>query len=80
MTTSAGLVTAMDRARDADSAEGLPASVAVTVKLVTVPAPFGVPEMMPVLLSRLRPLGSDPELTDQVIGAVPPVEVNVVTG
>jgi hypothetical protein len=54
--------------------------VAVTVKVVTTPAPVGVPEIAPVLASRLRPLGSDPEVTDHEIGAVPPVEANVAPG
>ena len=37
----------------------------------------GVPEMVPVLPSRLSPVGSAPAVTDQVKGAVPPLAVNV---
>jgi hypothetical protein len=43
---------------------GLPASVAWTVK-VAVPAFFGVPEMVPLLL-RASPAGRDPAVTFQV--------------
>ena len=43
---------------------GLPESVALTVK-VNVPAAEGVPEITPVVLPRVRPVGSDPAETDQ---------------
>jgi hypothetical protein len=52
-------------------AVGVVESVTFTVK-VEVPVPVGVPEMTPEEL-RLRPIGSAPELTDQVYGVVPPV-------
>ncbi len=44
---------------------GLPASVALMVK-VKVPAAVGVPEITPVVLPRVRPVGSDPLEMDQV--------------
>jgi hypothetical protein len=53
------------------------ASVALTVK-VEVAAALGVPVMTPVLGLRLSPVGNVPLETDQVTGAVPPVEVKVV--
>ena len=46
-----------------------------TVKL-EVPVD-GVPEIVPVLPSRLSPEGSVPVVTDQTKGAVPPLAVNV---
>src|ERR1700733_2210391 len=49
---------------------GLPESVACTVN-VEVPAVVGVPEMVPSLASD-SPAGSDPEVTDQLYGLVPP--------
>ena len=51
------------------------ASVAVTVK-VDVPAVVGVPEMMPPLVID-NPAGSDPAVTLNVYGAVPPLAVMV---
>ena len=53
---------------------GLEESVASTVT-VDGPVPVGVPLMMPLLGSRVRPAGSVPELTDQLYGAAPPVAV-----
>ena len=47
------------------------ASVATTVK-VEVPLVVGVPAISPVLGLMLRPSGSDPPVTDQVYGVVPP--------
>ena len=52
-------------------AVGVVESVTLTVK-VEVPLPVGVPEKTPEEL-RLRPMGSAPELRDQVYGVVPPV-------
>jgi hypothetical protein len=60
---------AMDKANDAvcgDVAE----SVTVTVK-GEVPATVGVPEITPVALSRVSPVGRDPAVIDHVKGAVP---------
>jgi hypothetical protein len=51
-------------------------SVAVTVN-DEVPDAVGVPVIAPVPAARASPLGSDPLLTDQVIGVVPPVDANV---
>lgn len=70
------LVTAIDREAVAVS-DGTLESLAVTVKELTSPGPVGFPEMAPVLLFKLRPAGSEPEVIDQVTGAVPPDEANV---
>jgi hypothetical protein len=48
------------------------ASVALIVKLNT-PFVVGVPEMIPVRESSVRPLGSAPAETVKVYGAIPPV-------
>jgi len=53
--------------------DGLLASVACTVK-VLVPAVVGMP-VTAQLLPRARPAGREPESTEQVYGAVPPVMV-----
>ena len=53
--------------------DGLPASVACTVN-VLVPAVVGMP-VTAQLLPNARPAGSEPESTEQVYGAVPPVMV-----
>ena len=50
--------------------------VAVMVKLY-VPATVGVPDVMPVDGFNVTPDGSAPLLTENVIGAVAPVAVNV---
>lgn len=47
------------------------ASVAVTVKLYA-PAALGVPPIAPVDVSSVSPAGSDPAVTANVTGAVPP--------
>ena len=39
---------------------------------VVFPTADGVPLMVPVPALRVSPVGSDPELKDQVYGAVPP--------
>ena len=44
----------------------------------TVPAVVGVPEITPVDAARLKPAGSDPALTLQLYGAVPPLACSVV--
>ena len=44
---------------------GLPESVNMTVKLKT-PVAVGVPEMTPVLLLSVRPVGSEPVATTHV--------------
>ena len=54
-------------------------SVAVTVN-DEIPGAVGVPVMAPEPGVSDSPLGSDPLLTNQVIGAVPPVEDNVAPG
>lgn len=54
----------------------VPASVAVTVKLV-VPATVGVPSITPVPLCKVSPGGSVPVVTLQPTGAVPPLDCNV---
>jgi hypothetical protein len=43
---------------------------ALTVKL-NMPDTIGVPEMYPVALFKLKPLGKAPLMIDQVIGVVP---------
>ena len=53
------------------------ASVTCTVN-DTVPAVVGVPEITPVDAARLKPAGSDPALTLQLYGAVPPLACSVV--
>jgi hypothetical protein len=50
---------------------GLLESLAVTVKL-DVPVAVGVPETIPVVGSRESPAGSDPLVTAQEYGSVPP--------
>ena len=52
------------------------ASVTLTVKLL-VPVAVGVPEITPVLAANDRPAGNEPELIDQVSGAVPPLLARV---
>jgi hypothetical protein len=56
--------------------DGLPLSVTCGVKL-DVPGPVGVPEIIPVLAFRVRPLGKLPWVIDQVYGVNPPVAANV---
>jgi hypothetical protein len=51
-------------------------SVTVTVK-VLCPDVVGTPVMSPVDASTLSPAGSDPEVTDQVYGAMPPLAETV---
>jgi hypothetical protein len=53
-----------------------PVSIACTVTLY-VPAVDGVPEIVPVLVPRPRPVGSNPLVIDQVYGVVPPVAASV---
>ena len=53
------------------------ASVTCTVN-DTVPVVVGVPEITPVDATRLNPAGNEPELIDQVYGAVPPLACKVV--
>ena len=55
---------------------GLEESVTVAVTF-TVAAAVGVPEMMPVLVARVRPDGRLPEVMDQLYGVAPPVAVKV---
>jgi hypothetical protein len=57
-----GSTTVIENCLDAAS-EGFDPSVACAVK-TKVPGEVGTPSMMPVLDSRLRPFGSDPEVTD----------------
>ena len=52
------------------------ASVTLTVKLL-VPVAVGVPEIAPVLAANDRPAGNEPEVIDQVSGAVPPLLARV---
>ena len=52
-------------------------SVTLTVK-PKVPAAVGVPLMVPLDGSRVRPGGSAPEAIDHVYGAVPPEACSVV--
>lgn len=51
---------------------GVPLSLTVAVKL-DVPLAVGVPEMIPVVASRLRPAGRLPAVIDQMYAGVPPV-------
>jgi len=46
------------------------------VKFV-VPVAVGVPEIAPVVVFNVMPVGSDPELRDHVSGATPPVVAGV---
>jgi hypothetical protein len=55
---------------------GLEESVTVAVTF-TVMAAVGVPEMMPVLVARVRPAGRFPDVMDQLYGVAPPVAVSV---
>ncbi len=64
----------MDRALEAVAPA---ASLTRTVKL-NVPTVVGVPLMVPVLVFKLSPVGSDPIVIVQLRGAVPPVASNVV--
>jgi hypothetical protein len=66
-----GPVTDRDRFADAVWAGSLE-SVAVTMKLDMPAGPIGVPVIAPVLGSRVRPAGSDPVVTCQESGGVPP--------
>jgi hypothetical protein len=74
------LATASDSVADAVWVIGVLESVAVTVKVETMPGPTGVPVMAPVPVLRLSPAGSDPEVTAHSTGAVPPVEVSIAPG
>jgi hypothetical protein len=56
---------------------GVPESVACTVKL-EAPDAVGVPEIVPLLLLRVRPEGREPEMIDQVYGIFPPLAARVV--
>jgi hypothetical protein len=53
------------------------ASVTCTVN-ETVPAVVGVPEITPVVATRLNPAGSAPALRLQLYGVVPPLACSVV--
>lgn len=52
-------------------------SITWTVMLF-VPVTVGMPEMIPVLGAKVRPVGSAPEVRDQVYGVTPPVAASVV--
>ena len=57
---------------------GVSESVAVTVKLTwPTDVPLGVPEITPVAAFNVRPAGRLPVVTDQVMGAIPPVDCKV---
>jgi hypothetical protein len=59
------------------SVSGVPwESVTLTVKL-DVPVAEGVPEIVPVELPRDNPAGSEPLITDQLYGVMPPVAARV---
>ena len=51
---------------------GGPGSLTLTVKF-DLPTALGTPEITPVDAFRLRPAGSDPELSDHVPAPAPPV-------
>ena len=51
-------------------------SVTLIVK-VLIPVVTGVPEMTPVAALRLRPVGSEPVLTEKVYGCTPPLTAMV---
>jgi hypothetical protein len=74
-----GLVTTMEKVTVDVSGFGVVESVAVTPN-GKEPACVGVPVSWPETVLRLRPVGSFPELTDQRIGADPPVDARVVVG
>jgi len=68
---------AMVKEIDADFVwTGLEESVTFTVT-VTVAAAVGVPEMTPVLVAIVNPVGRVPEVMDQLYGVAPPVAVRV---
>ena len=52
---------------------GGPGSLTLTVKF-DLPTALGTPEITPVEAFRLRPAGSDPELSDHVPSPAPPVD------
>jgi len=66
----------IERALVAVRAVGVVESVTVTVKS-EVPAAVGVPVMIPVESSRLKPAGSVPVVTDHVYGVTPPEAARV---
>lgn len=49
------------------------ASVALALKEEVPPAPVGVPVTAPVDVFRVKPVGSDPRVIENVYGGVPPV-------
>jgi hypothetical protein len=56
-------------------AVGTVESITLTVKL-NVPAVVGVPEIVPLAATSVRPAGNAPELMLQVSGVVPPLAVS----
>lgn len=69
---------AMVKVIDADFVcTGLEESVTFAVT-VTAAAAVGVPEMTPVLVAIVNPVGKLPEVMDQLYGVAPPVAVRVV--
>src|SRR5690242_13710249 len=56
---------------------GEPESVPVTVKVVVVKLPVGVPSITPVVPCKARPEGNTPARTLQVMGSVPPLDCRV---
>jgi hypothetical protein len=60
------------------SAVGLEESVVLKVRGVLVACCDGVPLIAPVDASRDKPIGSAPDVRDQVYGVVPPVAASVV--
>jgi hypothetical protein len=51
-------------------------SITLTVKVLELAA-VGVPEMTPVLDAKDSPGGTDPDVTDQLYGAIPPLADSV---
>src|SRR5262249_38223950 len=70
----AGAAMASERVTDLLCA-GLDTSMTLKVRL-DVPLPVGVPEIVPLLAAKARPVGRVPLVMDQVYGAVPPVALS----
>src|SRR5579859_2207470 len=77
-TVRVATVTVMLRLAVAVCAVGVVESVACTVKLKGLPVlVFGVPEITPVLGTKVSPGGSEPALILQVMGVAPPLDCSV---
>ena len=59
------------------TAEQFLASLTARVKLAVPAGAVGVPEITPVAVFRVKPVGKVPDLTVKLSGAVPPLVVKV---